>query len=42
VDAQYEEVNSSEVGNHDAEVFREYCTHDLKEDAIKFLSTVMK
>lgn len=42
VDAQYEEVNSSEVGNHDAEVFREYCTHEIKEDAIRFLESVNK
>jgi hypothetical protein len=42
VDAQYQEVNSSEISDHDAEVFREYCTHEIKEDAIKFLSTVMK
>lgn len=42
VDAQYQEVNSSEVGQHDAEVFREYCTYELKDDAIKFLSTVME
>lgn len=42
VDAGYQEVNSSEVGNHDAEVFREYCIHELKDDAIKFMNTVMK
>ena len=42
VDAQYEEVNSSEVGNHDAEVFRDYCTHEIKEDAIRFLESVNK
>jgi len=42
VDAGYQEVNSSEVGQHDAEVFREYCNYELKEDAIKFMSTVIK
>lgn len=42
VDAQYEEVNSSEIGQHDAEVFKEYCTHEIKEDAIKFLQSVSK
>jgi hypothetical protein len=42
VDAQYQEVNSSEVGQHDAEAFREYCTYELKDDAIKFMSTVME
>jgi len=42
LDAGYEEVNSSEISNHDAEVFKEYCTYELKDDAIKFLSTVME
>lgn len=42
VDAQYQEVNSSEISDHDAEVFREYCIHELKDDAIKFMSTVME
>jgi hypothetical protein len=40
VDAQYQEVNSSEIGNHDAEAFREYCTHQLKEDAIRVMMKV--
>lgn len=42
VDNQYLEVNSSEISGHDAEVFKEYCTYELKEDAIKFMSTVIK
>ncbi len=42
VDAGYQEVNSSEIGNHDAEVFREYCVHEIKEDAIRFLESVNK
>ena len=42
VDAQYQEVNSSTVSNHDAEVFRDYCTYELKEDAIKVLEAVSK
>ncbi len=40
VDAQYQEVNSSEVGNHDALAFREYCETQLKDDAIKVLMAV--
>jgi hypothetical protein len=40
VDAGYQEVNSSEIGNHDAEAFREYCTHQLKEDAIRVMMKV--
>lgn len=40
VDAGYVEVNSSEIGNHDAEAFREYCVHQLKEDAIKVMMKV--
>jgi hypothetical protein len=41
-DAQYLEVNSSEVGQHDAQVFKEYCETQLKEDAIKVLEAVTK
>lgn len=40
VDAQYQEVNSSEVGQHDAKVFEEYCNTQLKDDAIKVLTAV--
>jgi hypothetical protein len=40
VDAQYQEVNSSEVSNHDALAFREYCETQLKDDAIKVLMEV--
>ena len=40
VDAGYQEVNSSEIGNHDAEAFREYCTHQLKDDAIRVMMKV--
>lgn len=40
VDAGYQEVNSSEIGNHDAEAFKEYCTHQLKEDAIRVMMKV--
>ena len=39
-DAQYLEVNSSEVGNHDALAFKEYCETQLKDDAIKVLMGV--
>lgn len=38
VDAQYQEVNSSEVGNHDALAFKEYCETQLKDDAIRVLT----
>ena len=41
-DAQYLEVNSSEVGQHDAKVFKEYCETQLKDDAIKVLEAVNK
>lgn len=41
-DAQYLEVNSSEVNNHDAEAFREYAETQLKDDAIKVLMAVSK
>ena len=41
-DAQYLEVNSSDVSNHDAKVFKEYCDNDLKNDAIKVLMAVSK
>ena len=40
VDAQYQEVNSSEIGNHDAQVFKEYVENNLKDDAIKVLMAV--
>lgn len=42
VDAQYEEVNSSEIGQHDVQVFMEYVEENLKEDAIQFLMKVLK
>ena len=41
-DAQYHEVNSSEVGNHDAEEFRRYVNEEMKEDAVKVAKAVMK
>lgn len=40
VDAQYQEVNSSDVSNHDALAFKEYCETQLKDDAIKVLTAV--
>jgi hypothetical protein len=40
VDAGYIEVNSNEIGDHDAEAFREYCVHQLKADAIKVMMKV--
>jgi hypothetical protein len=39
-DAQYLEVNSSDVSKHDAQVFKEYCETQLKDDAIKVLMEV--
>ena len=41
-DAQYHEVNSSEVGNHDADEFRRYMEENMKDDAIKVLTAVLK
>ena len=41
-DAQYLEVNSSDVSNHDALVFKEYAENQLKDDAIKVLMAVSK
>ena len=41
-DAQYHEVNSSEVGNHDADEFRRYMEEEMKDDAIKVLTAVLK
>lgn len=41
-DAQYLEVNSSDVSNHDALAFKEYCENNLKDDAIKVLMAVSK
>lgn len=41
-DAQYLEVNSSDVSKHDAQVFKEYCETQLKADAIKVLEAVSK
>jgi hypothetical protein len=40
-DAQYHEVNSSEVGNHDAQEFRRYMEEEMKDDAIKVLTAVL-
>lgn len=42
VDAQYQEVNSSDVSNHDALAFKEYAETRLKDDAIKVLEAVTK
>ena len=42
VDAQYQEVNSKDVSNHDALVFKEYAETQLKDDAIKVLMAVSK
>ena len=42
VDAGYQEVNSSEIGQHDVQVFMEYVEENLKEDAIQFLMKVLK
>lgn len=39
-DAQYLEVNAKDVSNHDAQVFKEYCEIQLKDDAIKVLMAV--
>ena len=41
-DAQYLEVNSSDVSNHDALAFKEYAETQLKDDAIKVLMAVSK
>jgi hypothetical protein len=41
-DAQYLEVNASDVSNHDALAFREYCENQLKDDAIKVLMAVQE
>jgi hypothetical protein len=41
-DAGYHEVNSSEVGNHDADEFRRYMEENMKDDAIKVLTAVLK
>ena len=41
-DAQYLEVNSSDVSNHDALAFKEYAESQLKDDAIKVLMAVSK
>jgi hypothetical protein len=41
-DEQYHEVNSSEVGNHDAEEFRRYALEEMKDDAIKVAKAIMK
>lgn len=40
-DAQYHEVNSSEISNHDGEEFRRYIQEDMKDDAIKVLTAVL-
>ena len=41
-DAQYLEVNSSDVSNHDALAFKEYAETQLKDDAIRVLTAVSK
>lgn len=41
-DAQYLEVNSTEVSKHDALAFKEYAENHLKDDAIKVLMAVSK
>ena len=41
-DAQYLEVNSSEVSSHDAVAFKHYAENQLKEDAIRVLMAVSK
>lgn len=41
-DAQYLEVNSSDVSNHDALAFKEYAETQLKDDAIRVLMAVSK
>ena len=42
VDAQYQEVNSSDVSSHDALAFKEYAETQLKDDAIRVLMAVSK
>jgi hypothetical protein len=42
VDAQYQEVNSSDVSSHDALAFKEYAETSLKDDAIRVLMAVSK
>lgn len=42
VDAQYQEVNSSDVSSHDALAFKEYAETQLKDDAIKVMMAVSK
>ena len=42
VDAQYQEVNSSDVSSHDALAFKEYAETHLKDDAIRVLMAVSK
>ena len=42
VDAQYQEVNSSDVSGHDALAFKEYAETYLKDDAIRVLMAVSK
>ena len=42
VDAQYQEVNSSDVSKHDALAFKEYAETRLKDDAIRVLMAVSK
>ena len=42
VDAQYQEVNSSDVSSHDALAFKDYAETQLKDDAIRVLMAVSK
>lgn len=42
VDAQYQEVNSSDVSSHDALAFKDYAETHLKDDAIRVLMAVSK
>lgn len=41
-DAQYLEVNSSEVSTHDAIAFKDYAENQLKDDAIRVMMAVSK